>query len=62
MGRTALHEAILQRKTSMALELIKCHANITLPDNFGYTAIDYAKKGGYTEILDYLTSAEKPDN
>ncbi len=59
LGRTALHEAVLKRRTELVKELIDNNANTGIADDLGFTAIDYAEIENYNEIIDYVKSIHK---
>lgn len=58
-GYTALIEAVALTDGSLIYqqivqELLAYHANKELRDNYGKTALDYAKEKGYTEMVELL--------
>merc|ERR1711920_824795 len=56
-GQTALSWAAWHGHSNIVQELIKSRATINLPDRSGSTALDYAKKGGETELVQFLEDA-----
>ena len=47
----------IRLKVHLRLLSLKC-ADMNAANNEGYTAFDYAKRGGHTEIVQYLESLE----
>jgi serine/threonine protein kinase/ankyrin repeat protein len=61
-GRTLLHHAVINNSLSLVEFLLRVYISygeklyiIDLNDNFGYTALDYAIKENYNEIVQILT-------
>ena len=54
-GRTALHIAAHYGYLASATRLLEGGADLTLRDKSGDTALDYARSGGYSEVVALLS-------
>ena len=54
-GSTALHEAAFHGRLAIATRLLEGGADLTLRDQFGNTALDYARSHGKSEVVALLS-------
>ena len=54
-GVTALHIAAFNGYLAIATRLLEGGADLTLRNNYGETALDFARSGGYSEVVALLS-------
>ena len=54
-GSTALHWAAIYGYLAIATRLLEGGADLTLRDNDGKTALDFARSNGYSEVVALLS-------
>ena len=53
--RTALHYAAANGSLASATRLLEGGADLTLRDKYGYTALDWARSQGHSEVVALLS-------